>query len=115
VPSVLADCTQPGSAASVRPRTIVLACADGNASLTRLSWSSWTTTGATATGLFIYNNCIPYCALGTFVSVPARVQLGYPIETSAGEEFATISYSYANPAPPGNVLSFTLVAATSRG
>jgi hypothetical protein len=115
VPSVLDKCTEPGSAPSVKPTAIVLACGDGNASLTHLSWTSWTATGATATGLFTYNKCIPNCALGTFASVPARVQLGYPIETSAGKEFATISYSYANPSPPGGILTFTGVAPTSPG
>ena len=115
VPSVLGTCTEPGSAPSAEPTAIVLACADGNASLERLSWSSWTATGATATGVYTYNNCVPFCALGTFVSVPARVELSYPIETWAGKEFATISYSYANPTAPGSVLTFTVVAATSPG
>jgi hypothetical protein len=115
VPSVLGTCTEPGSAPSVEPTAIVLACADGNASLERLSWSSWTASGATATGVYTYNNCVPFCALGTFVSVPARVELSYPIETRAGKEFATISYSYANPTAPGSVLTFTVLAATSPG
>jgi hypothetical protein len=115
VPSVLGECNEPAPAPSVKPISIVLACADANASLTHLSWTSWTTTDATATGVFTYNDCIPYCALGKFISVPARVQLSYPIETSAGKEFATISYSYTNPSPPGGVLTFTVVAATSPG
>jgi hypothetical protein len=115
VPSVFGQCNEPGSAPSVKPSTIVLACADFNALLEHLTWSSWTATGATATGVFTYNDCVPYCALGTFHSVPARVQLSYPVETRAGKEFATITYSYTNPSPPGNLLTFTVVAATSPG
>ena len=115
VPSVLAHCTEANSAPAVRPSTIVLACGDGNALLTHLSWSSWTATDATGTGFFTYNTCKPYCAVGTFVSVAARVQLRYPIETSGGKEFATISYSYANPSPPHNVITFTVVGETSPG
>jgi len=115
VPSVLAHCTEANSAPAVRPSTIVLACGDGNALLTHLSWSSWTATDATGTGFFTYNTCKPYCAVGTFVSVAARVQLRYPIETSGGKEFATISYSYVNPSPPHNVITFTVVGETSPG
>ena len=115
VPSVLADCNEANSVPAVRPSTIVLACGDGNARLTHLSWSSWTATGATGTGFFTYNTCTPFCAAGTFVSVAARVQLSYPVETSAGKEFATISYSYANPSPPPGVITFTIVGATSPG
>jgi len=115
VPSVFGQCNEPGSAPSVKPSMIVLACADFNALLEHLSWSSWTATGATSTGVFTYNDCVPYCALGTFHSVPARVQLSYPVETRAGKEFATITYSYTNPSPPGNLLTVTVVAATSPG
>jgi hypothetical protein len=115
VPSVLARCTEANSAPLVRPGTIVLACGDGNAFLTHLSWSSWTATDAMGTGFFTYNTCTPFCAAGTFVSVAARVQLSYPVETSAGKEFATVSYSYTNPSPPHNVITFTVVVATSPG
>ena len=115
VPSVLDRCNDPGSAPSVRPATIMLACGDGNAFLAHLVWASWTATGATGAGVFTHNQCVPNCALGTFVSVPARVELGYPVQTRVGKEFATISYSYANPSPPGGVLTFTVVAPTSPG
>jgi len=115
VPSVLDQCNQPGSAPSIEPTTIVLACADANALLTHLSWSTWTATGAAATGFFTFNLCRPDCAQGTFISVPARIQLNYPIETSTGQEFATVSYSYANPNPPGNMLTFTEFLETSAG
>jgi hypothetical protein len=113
VPSVLAQCTQPGAAPSVQPATIILACGDGNAWLGHLTWTSWTPTTATATGFFTHNTCTPNCAEGTFVSTPATVGLDYPIQTSAGLEFATISYSYANPS--GGSSTFIGVVPTSPG
>ena len=93
----------------------MLACGDGNASLTNLTWSSWTPTSATATGYYTYNTCTPDCAGGTFVSALASVRFGYPVETSAGREFAMISYTYVNPEAPGGWSTVTGVAPTSAG
>jgi hypothetical protein len=115
VPSVLAQCDYPGARPAVEPGTIVLACGDGNALLTHLTWSSWTPTTAAATGDYTHNTCSPDCAQGTFVSTPATVRLGYPIETGAGREFAMISYTYANPAAPGGSSTVTGVAPTNAG
>ena len=115
VPSVLAQCNDPGAAPSVEPATISLACGDGNASLTHLTWTSWTKTTAAAIGDFTHNTCTPDCARGTFVSMSASVRLGYPMETSAGQEFASFSYVYADPSAPGGSLTFTSVAPTSAG
>jgi len=115
VPSVEAECTQPNSAPSVAPSSIVLACGDGNASLTDLTWSSWTPTGAVATGTYIHNTCDPDCALGTFVSAPASVLLGDPIETSAGREFAMLSYTYPDPEVPGGWSTMRGPVATNAG
>jgi hypothetical protein len=115
VPSVLNECNMPTASTSVEPSAIVLACGDGNASLTYLSWSSWTPTIAVATGYYTHNTCTPDCANGTFVSALASVRLGYPVETSAGREFAMISYTYVNPGAPGGWSTVTGVAQTSPG
>ncbi len=115
VPSVLAECNLPTAGPVVQPSAIVLACGDGNASLTYLTWSSWTPTTAAATGYYRQNTCTPDCADGTFVSVPATVHLAYPIQTLAGKEFASVSYTYANPSAPGGSSTSTLVIATNAG
>ncbi len=115
VPSVLDQCDIPTAGPSVEPRTIVLACGDGNASLTGLTWSSWTKTTAAAAGEYTHNTCTPDCANGTFVTVPATIRLGYPVETGAGPEFAMISYTYSNPAAPGGSSTMAEVAPTSAG
>lgn len=115
VPSVLAQCNEPGTAPAVEPSTIILACADANARLTHLVWSTWTATTATATGDFTHNTCEPDCADGTFVSAPATVHLGYPIETGAGREFAMISFTYADPSSPRGSTTDTEVAPTNAG
>jgi len=113
VPSVLSQCNVPAAGPSVEPAGIVLACGDGNASLTHLTWSSWTPTTAAATGDYVHNLCLPDCADGSYATVPASIRLGYPVETSAGREFAMISYTDANPG--GTASTVSTVVATSPG
>ena len=99
----------------MRPGTIILACGDGNAQLTHLTWTSWTPSGAAGYGYFTHNTCTPNCAEGTFVSSPTNVRLAYPIRTSAGEEFAIASYIYPSTTAPGGYTTFTGRIATSPG
>jgi hypothetical protein len=59
-----------------KPRTIIVACADGNLSLLKLRWSSWTGKLATGIGVYHWNDCIPACYRGRFHSrAGARVKL----------------------------------------
>ena len=51
---------------AMRPRSIVLACADANWYVKRLTWRSWGVERATGSGIFHFNDCIPDCADGTF-------------------------------------------------
>ena len=109
------DCNQPSDPLAVEPSYISLACADGNASLIDLTWSSWTASGALASGAYTHNLCQPDCAQGTFATSAASVWLGYPVETGAGEEFSTVRYTYADPSVPGGWATFTALLETSPG
>jgi hypothetical protein len=71
VRTVVFDC--PAQQALVRPKTFILTCADGNALLDTLSWSSWAPGLASAIGSLVLNDCTPYCAAGHFHSYPAVV------------------------------------------
>jgi hypothetical protein len=93
VPTVDATCNAPGTAPAVEPSGIILACADANVYLDHLTWSTWGESGAVGAGDYTHNLCQPTCAAGTFVSVPATVRLGYPIETARGLEFAALSFT----------------------
>ncbi len=115
VPTVPYDCNQPTDPLAVEPSYISLACADGNASLIDLTWSSWTASGALASGAYTHNLCQPDCAQGTFATSAASVWLGYPVETGAGEEFSTVRYTYADPSAPGGWATFTALLETSPG
>ena len=83
--TVVFDCT--GQHALVRPKTIVLACADGNALVDRLAWTSWTPGLASARGTLVQNDCTPYCAAGHFHRYPALVVLwgGKAVKNHPGE------------------------------
>jgi len=49
----------------VRPGTFELFC-DGSGYFTRLRWSTWNASTATATGRLYVDNCEPNCAAGTW-------------------------------------------------
>jgi hypothetical protein len=115
VPSVLNECNVPTAGPAVTPVAIVLACGDANASLVDLTWSSRTSSSATATGKYTRNTCVPNCALGTFVTSQAVIRLAYPIETGVGPEFASVSYLYADASAPGGSSGATVVIPTSPG
>ena len=115
VPTVLNECNVPTAGAAVMPTTIVLACADANASLVDLTWSAWTQGSATATGQYTRNTCVPDCAEGTFVTSRAEVRLAFPIESGVGPQFASLGYLYADPSAPGGSSGRTMVIPTSPG
>jgi len=112
-PRVLAQCNEDQTDPAFQPKEIVLACGDGNAWLDQLVWSSWTSAGALGRGRYVHNTCDPDCAEGTFVSTPATVALAYPVDTSAGEEFAGLSYAAADPSARSGHTSYAEVAPTS--
>lgn len=63
VPSVAVyDCL---NKPEVRPGTFELFC-DGSGYFTRLRWSTWNASTATATGRLYVDNCEPNCAQGTW-------------------------------------------------
>jgi hypothetical protein len=44
--------------------SFLIACADGNTELYKISWKTWTIKGAQGYGQYVYNDCNPYCAAG---------------------------------------------------
>jgi hypothetical protein len=87
----------------VRPSTISQS-EDGGGFLSGLTWSAWTTTSATGSGLE-YVRCYggstdPNCAGGRFgYNVPASVHLSAPVSTSSGTDFAVLSTRREGGAP----------------
>jgi hypothetical protein len=48
----------------VRPGTYTLACADGNAYVSGMSWTAWGSSSALASGKYSFNDCTPNCLSG---------------------------------------------------
>jgi len=60
--------------ASSRPKTLTLACGDGNTVLSGLRWSSFGGASASAKGTLEMNTCTPNCAAGKVVKYPVAVR-----------------------------------------
>ncbi len=58
-----------------RPASYVLACADGNSYVAKMSWASWGSSAAFGSGTDTFNDCVPSCVAGHFHSFPALVAL----------------------------------------
>jgi hypothetical protein len=58
-----------------RPRNVIVACGDGNFQLRGMRWRGWERPVARGRGTALLNDCIPYCAEGTFHRLPVRVRL----------------------------------------
>lgn len=84
---VLFDC--PGQHALVRPKDFVLACADANSVLEKLTWTTWAPGLASAEGTLVQNDCTPYCAAGHFHNYPALVVLWGSKAVGPGEHAYT--------------------------
>jgi hypothetical protein len=70
----ISDCTR----ATSRPKAVTLACADGNALLDQLDWSSFGGHSAAARGRLVINTCQPDCAQGRDVSYQVSVRASDP-------------------------------------
>jgi hypothetical protein len=86
------DC--PGDKYKVAPKGFVVACADGNTYLQKITWSNWGARRAHGTGQLWANECVPNCASGKFVHEPAAVTL-----TRLAERHGRWDYGYITVTP----------------
>jgi hypothetical protein len=80
----------------VRPTSFTIACGDGNAYLTKLTWSAWGATSAEASAVYTVNNCDPYCAAGKFISSKAEVTLSKPKTVKGHRYFTNLRVGYVS-------------------
>jgi hypothetical protein len=85
---VVIDCN---GHAHTSPSRYVLACADGNAYLTGLHWSTWGSSSAFAAGTETFRVCIPSCSAGRLHSFPVLAALwrARPLPGHSGERYFT--------------------------
>jgi hypothetical protein len=96
--------------AAYKPRSVILACGDGNAWLRNMRWSAWDGRVARGRGLSYENDCIPYCAVGQFHWYPVRVVASKPkLQTCDGTRryvYQRLRVTYTGNRPTGKPASF---------
>ncbi len=97
-PTVLASCL---GAPQVRPDTIVLACGDGNESVSGIKWTGWGSTFAAGHGTISIDDCTPNCAAGHDHSYPVVVLLtGRETCTPSGKTvYAKVTIAFLDSKP----------------
>ena len=86
----------------VKPRAIVVTCADANFRIVRIAWEAWTRTAASGSGTAKINDCDPNCVAGRFRSYPAvTVRLSHPVTCTATgvRQFTRLRYVFARRRP----------------
>jgi len=87
----------------MRPRSILVACGDGNFYVTELRWTRWDARDADGAGSGHLNDCTPYCAAGHFHVYPVAVRLDLARVCGARpvREFTRLSWSFPGRRPAG--------------
>ncbi|HET9173138.1 MAG TPA: hypothetical protein VFN97_27165 [Actinospica sp.] len=94
---------------SVKPGSMILACADDGELADQLQWSSWTSTGATATGRVTWRG-----HGGTWNSAAASVTLAGPVSVPGhGTLFTRLELHVTGPTPKGFMRDLTYNEAPS--
>jgi hypothetical protein len=91
-----------------KPDFYIIACTNVGSFIVSLSWTSWTATSATATGVQEVDNCTPDCTQGTFDPYPVSVTFSDPAAVAGhpGEtHFSRIAVSFTTSARPSSFLS----------
>jgi hypothetical protein len=87
-----------------RPRTVIVACGDGNFQLRKMHWRRWNRHTALGSGLGYVNDCQPACYLGHFHYYPVTVRLYEPHRCYGSDgalQFRKLSYTFQGPYPYG--------------
>jgi hypothetical protein len=91
----------PGQTPLNRPSSMPILC-DGSESLEHLTWSEWSFSKATGTGVANVDDCSPSCATGRLHSYPVTVTLNLPEYTDHGWEWTHAVVTFPGKHPVGN-------------
>jgi hypothetical protein len=84
---------------TVRPASVVLACADANFRLQGLQWTGWGETFAAARGTAVANDCTPNCAAGHFHAYPVLAIVSGRQSCPRGLAYRSLVYAFPANAP----------------
>ena len=104
-PSYFNDCDYP----EYKPQSLTEFCADAGNGVTKIKWSSWTSTKAVGTGSFYVKLCDPNCADGKVAWAKAKVVLSGSKFTRGKRYLMNVTVSSVNGKPlPGEFKSKTI-------
>jgi hypothetical protein len=84
------------------PKSVTIACGDGNYSLAKLAWMHWGDASATATGVADVNDCKPYCAAGHFHTFAVRVAATKLTKCGSRRIYLGLTIDYPSTKPTGH-------------
>jgi len=79
-----------GQKPTVRPKELILTCADGGDLVKDLTWTVWSPTLAIGRGSEVQNVCEPDCAAGNTVTSPVDVYLHGAMADATGSQFTRL-------------------------
>jgi hypothetical protein len=86
----------------VRPSDIVLACADDNAEVGSVKWTSFGGAVATGTGIYGFNDCTPNCVSGKFHYYPAKLAVAKAQPCKDGyDDYHSLKLTFTGKPPKG--------------
>jgi hypothetical protein len=104
-PSYFNDCGYP----EYKPQSLTEFCADAGNGVTKIKWSSWTSTKAVGTGSFYVELCDPNCADGKVVWTKAKVVLSGAKFTRGKRYLMNVTVTSTNGKPlPGESKSTSI-------
>jgi hypothetical protein len=88
---MFAGCLQP----AFKPKDVLIACGDGNASFSVTRWSRWSRRSARADGAAVINDCKPNCVSGHFGSQLAALISDRPRACRGRPRFSRLRLVFA--------------------
>jgi hypothetical protein len=93
---VVGNCTKSQSA----PKTIVLACADGNALVIDIHWSKFGGAKASGSGTYSVNACNPNCVSGKFENYKVKLVASQAKPCGQVNDYRALALTFLAPSPP---------------
>lgn len=84
-----------------KPAKITVSCVDGTVRVSKLEWTSWSSTEAHASGVYQVDRCSPSCASGRTRSFPVKITLSRPKACPGHKHkaFGRLSYTFGTKRP----------------
>jgi hypothetical protein len=95
--TALIDCA---GKAQIKPKEIVITCADAGVTITKITWTKWTNNTAKGSGTLVWNTCLPKtCVDGIVEKYKAKITLGRVASGPNASVFSGITLTFPDGGP----------------